>query len=225
MKPLGLLFAAFACLLLGACGSIRALEDLPCPCDTGYVCCDQVCKAEGSCVAATGSDCDADGVSCGGRGDSVFSGGTSSQGSPTAGDTTTSTIAGSADAGFTASEVVPPDAGTGAGASDSVYCSYASDPDAGAYVCSYNSECCISFFGCGCSGTAQGSPSRLANTELLCMSNGGSIVPTCPAVDLVGCCATPWGDGRDIACSYGAPMQDELSCVAAGGTWSVTAPR
>ena len=115
---------------------------------------------------------------------------------------------------------------------ESAYCYYASD--AGGYDCSYENDTPNStHFECGCTGT-QGSAATAAQTTLDCMSGGGSIVTVCPSKGLVGCCTSSYGDfaglppypdGSTVACSYGADMQDELHCVAYGGSWSTTAPR
>jgi hypothetical protein len=280
MTRLLVVLLVVACALIGACGEIHPIGDLPCPCATGYVCCDQVCKAEGSC--AVGNDCDREGslvVSCG---DSVIPPG-GSDASVDAGfvdpedcenDCSDPAIFGcnvdqdTADAecmtlcasspnakqlaclaaspctklvsalangtsicGITGTTVVQPDGGsddtTDAGTGGSVYCSYTSNIEAGAYACTYDDA---NFFGCGCAGTIGASAAVLAQAQLTCMSNGGAIVPTCPSANLVGCCTTPGdpgedGTGFDVACSYGAPMQDELSCTAASGTWSSAAPQ
>jgi hypothetical protein len=54
MKPRGLLVSIGASSLLVACGRLAPLQDLPCPCDTGFICCNNVCVAGASCSTANG---------------------------------------------------------------------------------------------------------------------------------------------------------------------------
>jgi hypothetical protein len=206
--------------VVAACGAVVPTQDLPCPCDPGFVCCDRVCKAEGSCVDTTlGPGCEqgSDGSSCGS--DTGFAspdGGTGEE---------DGSSASRAEAGVDA------DVAEG-GASTNAYCYYASHP--GGDNCSYENGMPESMsFECGCMGT-QGNAATAAQTELDCMSGGGSIVPVCPSENLVGCCTSSYGDfaglspypeGNTVACSYGADMQYELHCEAFGGTWSSIAPK
>jgi hypothetical protein len=56
MKPTAVPLFALCAALVIACGSTVPIDDLPCPCASGFACCNNVCLAEGaSCVtAATG---------------------------------------------------------------------------------------------------------------------------------------------------------------------------
>ncbi|MGO8993802.1 MAG: kelch repeat-containing protein [Polyangiaceae bacterium] len=60
MRASAVLLSLLAGSLALACGSTVSLEDLACPCASGFVCCEQVCVAEGSCgdgkLSVAGSD-------------------------------------------------------------------------------------------------------------------------------------------------------------------------
>jgi hypothetical protein len=257
MKLPSVLLSLLAGSVIVACGSIAPLEDLPCPCVSGYVCCDKVCVEGDTCAAEATygtAGCDAGESMCSSTspGVSTGSGGTSpSNGSgsgvsvfygPDSGTTgfDDGACAGSCDdggsgfsddAGGSDSDAWggTDDGGSGSGVPESAYCVWPSSSSNYDYDCAYESESTVGFFGCGCSGTS-GSMSAAAQTELDCMSNGGSIVTVCPSENLIGCCTTFGGDpgsgdpGSTVACSYAPDMQYQLNCVAQGGTWSTTPP-
>jgi len=214
-----------------ACGSTVSLEDLACPCATGFVCCDKVCVAEGSCGG--------DKLTVVGAGDGTSGGPTSGFGyaDSGAGGFTVNSATVSSSASASVSSVViggsTSSASTG-GTAGSSFCYYTSDAGYDRYNCSYENGMPESMsFACGCAGSL-GSAAAAAQTDLSCMSGGGSIVAVCPSAGLVGCCTSSYGsfaglgpypDGYTVACSYGVDDHYELSCTGAGGTWSTTAPR
>ncbi len=248
MKASALLLSVLAGSLVVACGSTVSLEDLACPCATGFVCCDKECVAEGSCGGAKlvvdGSDDAGGGVPgftpagsetspSGGSGFGYATdGGAGGQSANHSQPIVTSGGGGSSSTDGTASGGTV-DGGTG-GPPSSAYCYYASDAGSDRYDCVYENDTPqATSFGCGCAGT-QGNTATAAQTDLNCMSGGGTIVAVCPSAGLVGCCTSSYGSwgglppyttGTAVACSYGVDDHYELSCVANGGTWSTTAPR
>jgi len=265
---------------LTACGSTVSIEDLGCPCASGFVCCDKVCVAEGACGAAKGEVVfladgggdaanGADSVGEPANGDTVFSGSDSSSAGPTggthnsgAGGTASFSSAGDScfllngccgtlpfsqaqscgavvtrgSAGMCASLFTQlegegycnggtgsHDAGVDSGDHETSFCVYPAPYTQ--YPCSYDDASPVP--GCTCSGVENGNAANAAQSQLDCMSAGGTVVSACPTSGLVGCCSMSLGAGfslMTVACSYGTDDHDELSCVASSGTWSTTAP-
>lgn len=55
-------------------------------------------------------------------------------------------------------------------------------------------------------------------TATACTSTSGTVVPSCPTANLVGCCKK----GMAETCYYAGVVSMQQTCMQTGGTWSTT---